>query len=108
MSNAGDVGAGFERVDRAQVLGDAHLGDRDAERLEHLDRGTVADQALKLIAATMACHSAVRAHDPLTLEKIAHILDELRATAYSTVCPHGRPVMFRLSRRELEKRFERI
>jgi DNA mismatch repair protein MutL len=56
----------------------------------------------------MACHSAVRANDPLTPEKMRHILDELAATAYSTVCPHGRPVMFRLSHRELEKRFERI
>ena len=56
----------------------------------------------------MACHTAVRAHDPLTPEKMRHILEELRATAYSTVCPHGRPVMFRLSRRDLERRFERI
>jgi len=79
-----------------------------ADDLEHIDRGLVAEQALRQIAATMACHSAVRAHDPLTPEKMTHILEELRATAYSTVCPHGRPVMFRLSRRDLERRFERI
>ncbi len=79
-----------------------------ADDLEQLDRGLVAEQALKQIAATMACHAAVQAHDPLTREKMTHILDELRATAYSTVCPHGRPVMLRLSRRDLERRFERI
>ena len=79
-----------------------------ADDLEGLDRGSVAEQAVKQIAATMACHAAVRAHDPLTTEKMTHILEELRATAYSTVCPHGRPVMFRLSRRDLERRFERI
>ncbi|HUU33885.1 MAG TPA: DNA mismatch repair endonuclease MutL [Vicinamibacterales bacterium] len=79
-----------------------------ADDLEGLDRGLVAEHAVKQIAATMACHAAVRAHDPLTTEKMSHILEELRATAYSTVCPHGRPVMFRLSRRELERRFERI
>ncbi len=79
-----------------------------ADDLEGLDRGLVAEQAVKQIAATMACHAAVRAHDPLTTEKMTHILEELRATAYSTVCPHGRPVMFRLSRRDLERRFERI
>ncbi len=107
-----DFGGSSVRVSAVPAILKADDIDRTlrslADDLEHLDRGTVADQALKLIAATMACHSAVRAHDPLTLEKIAHILDELRATAYSTVCPHGRPVMFRLSRRELEKRFERI
>jgi DNA mismatch repair protein MutL len=79
-----------------------------AEDLEGVDRGLVAEQAMKQIAATMACHAAVKAHDPLTIEKMRHILDELRATAYSTVCPHGRPVMFRLGRRDLERRFERI
>ena len=79
-----------------------------ADDLDGLDRGAGADEAVKRIAATMACHAAVKAHDPLTIEKMRHILDELRATAYSTVCPHGRPVMFRITRRELEKRFERI
>ena len=56
----------------------------------------------------MACHAAVKANYPLTPEKMAHILDELRRTAYSTICPHGRPVMLRLTRREVEKHFERI
>ena len=62
----------------------------------------------KRIAATMACHAAVKANYPLTYEKMAHILEELRPTAYSTVCPHGRPVMLRLTRREIEKNFQRI
>jgi DNA mismatch repair protein MutL len=79
-----------------------------AEDLEGLDRGSHVHEALRRIAATTACHAAVKAHDRLTAEKMAHILDELRATAHSTVCPHGRPVMLRLTRREIEKNFERI
>src|SRR6185295_10290743 len=79
-----------------------------AEDLEGLDRGAQVQDALQRIAATTACHAAVKANYPLTYEKMAHILDELRATAYSTVCPHGRPVMLRLTRREIEKNFERI
>ena len=71
-------------------------------RLRHLRR------ALQHIAATTACHAAVKANYPLTYEKMTHILDELRATAYSTICPHGRPVMLRLTRREIEKNFDRI
>jgi DNA mismatch repair protein MutL len=79
-----------------------------ADDLEQLDRGADVQQALKRIAATTACHAAVKANYPLTYEKMAHILDELRATAYSSICPHGRPVMLRLTRREIEKNFERI
>ena len=79
-----------------------------AEDLEGLDRGAQVQDALQRIAATTACHAAVKANYPLTYEKMAHILDELRATAYSTICPHGRPVMLRLTRREIEKNFDRI
>ena len=75
-----------------------------AQDLEGLDRGLRLQEALKRIAATMACHAAVKANYPLTEEKMRHILEELRATAYSTVCPHGRPVMLRITRREVEKR----
>jgi DNA mismatch repair protein MutL len=79
-----------------------------AEDLEGLDRGAQVQDALQRIAATTACHAAVKANYPLTYDKMAHILAELRETAYSTVCPHGRPVMLRLTRREIEKNFERI
>jgi DNA mismatch repair protein MutL len=79
-----------------------------AQDLEGLDRGSRVEDAIKRIAATMACHAAVKANYPLTAEKMRHILDELRRTAYSTICPHGRPVMLRLTRREVEKNFQRI
>jgi DNA mismatch repair protein MutL len=79
-----------------------------ANDLEGLDRGLDIHEGLKRIAALTACHAAVKANYPLTMEKMAHILEELRATEYSTVCPHGRPVMLRITRREVEKNFERI
>jgi DNA mismatch repair protein MutL len=79
-----------------------------ADDLEGLDRGAHVQEALQRIAATTACHAAVKANYPLTYEKMTHILDELRATAYSQICPHGRPVMLRLTKREIEKNFDRI
>ena len=79
-----------------------------AEDLEGLDRGSPVEDALRRIAATMACHAAVKANYTLTLEKMRYILEELRRTAYSSVCPHGRPVVLRLTRREIEKNFQRI
>jgi DNA mismatch repair protein MutL len=79
-----------------------------ASDLEGLDRGSRVEEALRRIAATMACHAAVKANYPLTLEKMRYILEELRRTAYSSVCPHGRPVVLRITRREIEKNFQRI
>ena len=79
-----------------------------AEDLEGLDHGSRVEESLRRIAATMACHAAVKANYPLTPEKMRYILEELRRTAYSSVCPHGRPVVLRITRREIEKNFQRI
>lgn len=79
-----------------------------ADDLDGFDRGSRVHDVLKQMAATMACHAAVKANDLLTPEKMRYILDELHRTAYSTVCPHGRPVVLRLTRREVERNFQRI
>ena len=79
-----------------------------ADDLEGLDKGERAGEAIRRMAATMACHAAVKANDPLTQEKMRYILAELERTSYSSVCPHGRPVVLRLTRREIEKNFQRI
>ena len=80
-----------------------------AEDLEGLDRGAQVQDALQRIAATTACHAAVKANAALTYEKMTYILDELRGDGrFRLACPHGRPVMLRLTRREIEKNFERI
>jgi len=69
--------------------------------------GARVQETVRRIAATIACHAAVKANHVLTYDKMVHILAELRATAYSTICPHGRPVMLRMTRREIEKNFQR-
>ena len=78
-----------------------------ASDLDGLAPGASVDEALRRMAATMACHAAVKANDPLTLEKMQYLLDELRRTSHSSVCPHGRPVLLRLTRREIERAFDR-
>jgi len=79
-----------------------------AADLDGLTPGASVHDALRRLAATMACHAAVKAGDQLTREKMQYLLDELRRTAHSSVCPHGRPVVLRLTRREIERNFERI
>ena len=107
-----DFGATSLRVDAMPALLSREQGTAAlkalADDLESLGGAAPVHEHLKNMAATMACHAAVKANDPLTHEKMVHILEELRQTAYSTVCPHGRPVMLRISRREVEKNFQRI
>jgi DNA mismatch repair protein MutL len=107
-----DFGGGSLRLSAVPALldpADCEAAVRSlAEDLDGLDRESRVDDALRRIAATMACHAAVKANDPLTIEKMRYILDELRRTAYSSVCPHGRPVVLRITRREIEKNFQRI
>ena len=79
-----------------------------ANDLEGFERGANVEDAISQIAATTACHASVKAHDSLTHEKMTWILQELHRTSYSTVCPHGRPVLLRIPRLEIERRFERI
>ncbi len=79
-----------------------------ATDLDGLSPGAGVDVALRQMAATMACHAAVKANDPLTREKMQYLLDELRRTSHSSVCPHGRPVVLRLTRREIERNFDRV
>ena len=79
-----------------------------ASDLDGLSPAAGVEAALRQMAATMACHAAVKANDSLTREKMQYLLDELRRTSHSSVCPHGRPVVLRLTRREIERNFERV
>ena len=59
------------------------------------------------LAATLACHSAVRAGQPLNLEQMSSIVRDVLRTAHPTLCPHGRPTMVRVPRDELSRWFGR-
>ena len=56
----------------------------------------------------MACKSAVKAGDALSESEIAALISAMLETGAPPTCPHGRPVVKTLTRRELEKMFKRI
>jgi DNA mismatch repair protein MutL len=78
-----------------------------AAQLEHLDRGSALDDAFHDLLATMACHSAVRAGQPLGPEEAQALLDALDGVDFKARCPHGRPVVFELTLADLERRVGR-
>ena len=59
------------------------------------------------LAATIACHSAVRAGQLLHADAMAAIVRDLAATAHPTLCPHGRPTIVRVPKDELSRWFGR-
>ena len=57
--------------------------------------------------ATIACKSAVKAHMVLTKEEVESLMDELLKLTNPFTCPHGRPTVIKMSKYEIERKFER-
>ena len=82
-----------------------------AELLETVDaekKGTARETLRDDIAASLACHAAIKVNMPLTPEKMRWLIDRLLKTSSPTTCPHGRPVILRLATRDILKGFHRI
>ncbi|HEY0308783.1 MAG TPA: DNA mismatch repair endonuclease MutL [Acidobacteriaceae bacterium] len=60
------------------------------------------------IAASIACHAAIKINMPLEASKMVWLLEELAKTEHPTGCPHGRPIVLRYSLRDIERAFHRI
>jgi DNA mismatch repair protein MutL len=94
----------------------AGVPNSDAERLlaEILDGIEREHQAISIdslqsqIAASTACHAAIKVNMPLDQTKMEWLLGELAKTESPMSCPHGRPVILRYSLREIERAFKRI
>ncbi len=91
----------------------------DAPQVEHmlhelLDQLLREDQAINIdkvrtrIAASVACHAAIKVNMPLEQNKMEWLLAELAKTECPMSCPHGRPVVLRYSMKDIQKAFKRI
>ena len=91
----------------------------EGPQLEHmlhelLEQFSRAEQKLNLeaihtrIAASIACHAAIKVNMPLEQNKMEWLLDALAKTAFPFSCPHGRPVVLRYSMKDIQRAFKRI
>ena len=91
----------------------------DATEVEHmlhelLEQFSREEQKLNLetvrtrIAASIACHAAIKVTMPLDQNKMQWLLSELSLTSFPFSCPHGRPVVLRYSLKDIQKAFKRI
>ncbi len=100
------VPVALAKLDAAQLVRDlleelmgSPAGDGDAP--------TGARRAREHLLETMACRSAVKAGDALTIEEMRHLLGDLERCATPAICPHGQPVIFAITQAELDRRFQR-
>jgi DNA mismatch repair protein MutL len=91
----------------------------DAAQIEHMmneifEQLTREDQVINLeavrtrIAASIACHAAIKVNMQLEQNKMEWLLAELAKTEHPMTCPHGRPVVLRYSMQDIQKAFKRI
>jgi DNA mismatch repair protein MutL len=91
----------------------------EASEVEHLldellDQLSLEDERINLatvrtrIAASIACHAAIKVNMPLEQNKMEWLLAELGKTDFPMTCPHGRPVVLRYSLQDIQRAFKRI
>jgi DNA mismatch repair protein MutL len=96
------VPAGVDAPDAEKLL---------TEILDGIERENAAisiDTLQAKIAASTACHAAIKVNMPLDQTKMEWLLNALAKTDCPMSCPHGRPVVLRYSVKEIEKAFHRI
>jgi DNA mismatch repair protein MutL len=81
-----------------------------AELLDAIDedrKGLSLDELRAEIAAGLACRAAIKINMELTPEKMRWLIDELLKMENPATCPHGRPIILRITAREIERGFQR-
>jgi DNA mismatch repair protein MutL len=74
--------------------------------LEEMKENKAQDKRERMLA-TMACKTAIKAGQPLPREKMEFLLQELFRVSNPSLCPHGRPIIVKISRSQIEKGLKR-
>jgi len=77
------------------------------EVLDTVVHGSQAARWREEMAITLACHSAIRAGQTLSLDEMRALIHQLERCQYPRACAHGRPTMLHLSQSQLEREFGR-
>ena len=76
----------------------------------NLSNGNKAEISEKLdwIFHSVACRSAIKAGDKAEINQLTQLVKDIRSEKIPLYCPHGRPVIISISKKELEKQFGRL
>ena len=91
------------------ILGEAQTRDFVRDVIAELETGRdPTAEKKRTILLQAACKHAVKGGESLTEEQIRSLLDEMIEKKVTPTCPHGRPIMCSLTKRDFEKMFKRI
>jgi DNA mismatch repair protein MutL len=85
-----------------------HMLHEILEQFERQEQSLNLEKIRTQIAASIACHAAIKVNMPLEQNKMKWLLEELAKTDCPMSCPHGRPVVLRYSVRDIQRAFKRI
>lgn len=77
------------------------------DNIRNLGKGNKEDVKYLRIA-TAACKASIKAYEPLTMEEMRFLIEELRFIKEPFTCPHGRPTLVKLTEKDMQKMFRRI
>jgi len=91
-----DIKSGYEAETLKGIINEYRINEEE-KHLEERDN----------VAKSFSCKTAIKAGDKLTEQEMRALVDHLFATSMPYVCPHGRPIIFKISLAEFDKRFGR-
>lgn len=92
-----EVKQGTEEKILFEILEEYHLNEREKKIIDAKDN----------IAKSYSCRTAIKAGDKLSEKEMRLLIDQLFATSMPYVCPHGRPIVVKISLEEFDRRFGR-
>ncbi len=91
-----DISAGSEEKLLLEII-DEYTSNQREKKFEEIDN----------IAKSYSCKTAIKAGDKLSEREMRLLIDQLFATSNPYVCPHGRPIVIKISLDEFDRRFGR-
>jgi DNA mismatch repair protein MutL len=97
---------GLEGPALERMLSD--LIDQSSELTQEMEQNENLTTLRSRIAASIACHAAIKVNTPLDPARMEWLLLELAKTEHPTSCPHGRPIALLYSWKEIQRAFHRV
>ena len=99
-------GRSFALKEYPDILREDEARDTFLSLLEEMEEGKIEKKKESLLA-TLACRTAVKAGEPLSIGRVQYLIEELFKTSEHALCPHGRPIVLRVDRKRIEKEIGR-